>query len=131
MNDAKSEVRSERDALDAALVFVREKRGTIRHWNSGLSSLYGYSSVEAVGRSAQELLHTRFPAPLSEIEIALERNRSWPGELLQRRKDSTTIVVVSHWTLFEDAAGESFVVETCNDISAHRARADYLAAIVQ
>lgn len=131
MNDARSKVRTERDALDAALVFVRDKKGTIRHWNAGLSTLYGYSQQDAVGHLAHKLLQTRFPKSDSEIESEFEKNRFWSGELLQRRKDGTTIVVVSHWTLIESEAGEELVTETCNDISEHRARADYLAAIVQ
>lgn len=131
MNDAKSQVPSERDALRAALVLVRDKSGTIRHWNAGLSSLYGYSQQDAVGRPAHKLLQTRFPKPQSEVESDFETNGSWSGELLQRRNDGTTIVVVSHWARFENEAGEELVTETCNDISAHRARADYLAAIVQ
>jgi len=131
MNDARSQVRSERDALEAALVFVRERNGAVRHWNAGLGSLYGYSPQDVVGHSAHELLQTRFPRALSEIESEFERDGCWSGELLQRRKDGTTIVVVSHWTLFESEADGALITETCNDISAHRARADYLAAIVQ
>ncbi len=131
MNDAKSKVSSERDALNAALVFVRERKGTIRHWNVGLTSLYGYSPQEAIGRPAHELLQTRFPKPIAEIEGEFEKHGFWSGELLQRRNDGTTIVVVSCWTLIENGAEETLVTETCNDISAHRARADYLAAIVQ
>src|SRR5215472_963101 len=131
MNDKTSQVGFEHDALDAALVFVREKQGAIRYWNSGLTSLYGYRQTETVGRNAHTLLQTRFPKPLPEIQGELERDGVWSGELLQRRNDGTTIVVVSHWTLFETQAGQALVTETCNDISAHRARADYLAAIVQ
>jgi two-component system sensor kinase FixL len=131
MNDVKSTATRDRDALDAALVLVRERNGAIRHWSSGLSSLYGYAREEALGRSAHELLQTRFPKPLAEIESEFDRDGDWSGELLQRRRDGTTIVVVSHWAVGGSEAGTALVVESCNDISVHRQRADYLAAIVQ
>jgi len=129
MNDAKSpSAAREHDALDAALLLVREKSGAIRHWSRGLEALYGYRREDAIGRPAHALLQTRFPIPIEEIEREFGREGVWSGELLQRRRDGTTIVVVSHWAGCDSGA---LVVETCNDISAHRQRADYLAAIVQ
>jgi two-component system sensor kinase FixL len=131
MNDARTIDSARKVALDAALVLARTVAGEVRFWSDGLASLYGYSSAEATGRSAHDLLHTRFPRPLSEIAQELERDGAWSGELLQRRKDGVFIVVVTHWALTRRPGGELLVTETCNDISAHRQRADYLAAIVQ
>jgi two-component system sensor kinase FixL len=116
-------------ALRLAQVFVRDRDGIVRFWSDGLSRLYGFSEDEAMGRKAHALLQTEFLQPESDIVSEFTANGAWSGELVQRRKDGRSIVVVSQWTLMR--AGEtSLVTETCNDISAHRQRADYLAAIV-
>jgi two-component system sensor kinase FixL len=117
-------------AFSASLVFVRERGGAIRYWSDGLQQLYGYSAQEALGQDAHQLLQTSFPALPEAIAAAFDSAGTWSGELLQRRKDGQPLVVVCQWSLTR-ADGASFVTETCNDISAHRQRADYLAAIVQ
>jgi len=117
-------------ALAAALVFVRARDGTIVYWSGGLKYLYGYIAVEALGQDAHRLLQTAFPSIPEVIDATLESAGTWSGELLQRRKDGLPVVVVSQWTLTR-ADNATFVTETCNDISMHRQRSDYLAAIVQ
>ena len=118
------------NALAAALVFVRARDGTILYWSEGLQDLYGYSARDALGQDAHRLLQTAFPSIPEVIDAKLESAGTWSGELLQRRKDGLPVVVVCQWTLTR-ADNESFVTETCNDISMHRQRSDYLAAIVQ
>ena len=130
MNDTTSASPPANEALEAALVFVRDAKGRVRFWSAGLSALYGYSRDEALGAVAHELLKTRFPRSISEIDADLLRNGSWSGELLQQRRDGSTIAVTAHWAL-TGAQDGALVTETCNDVSAHRQRADYLAAIVQ
>src|ERR1051326_5786389 len=128
--DAKGLSHLPTSALSAALVFVRERSGTIRYWSDGLQQLDGYSAEQALGQDAHQLLQTSFPALPEAIAAAVESSGTWSGELLQRRKDGLPVVVLSQWSLTRDE-GETFVTETCNDISVHRQRADYLAAIVQ
>lgn len=131
MNDARPVELPETQALDAALVVVRKRSGEIVHWSAGLKSLYGYVEREARGHSLHELLQTHLPRAADEIDSELNRKGNWSGELLQRRKDGTTIAVFSHWCLTRAGNGEDLITETCVDISAHRERSDYLAAIVQ
>ena len=117
-------------AISAALLFVREHNGVIRYWSDGLQQLYGYEARETVGQDAHQLLQTSFPALPEAIAAALDSAGTWSGELLQRRKDGTPVTVVAQWTLTR-SEGITLVTETCNDISVHRQRSDYLAAIVQ
>src|SRR5689334_22234578 len=86
-------------AFSAALVFVRERSGTIRYWSDGLQQLYGYSAAEAVGQDAHQLLQTSFPVLPEAIAATLESAGTWSGELLQRRKDGHPLVVVCQWSL--------------------------------
>ena len=118
-------------ALDRALVFVRDEKGAIVHWSDGLAGLYGYGAAEVPGKDAHALLRTKFPKSRTEIEAELAKDGSWCGELLQERSDGASIAVLTHWARHVAADGSVLVTETCNDISTHRRRADYLAAIVQ
>ena len=40
---------------------LRTPEGTILHWSAGCERLFGFSASEALGRTAHELLGTRFP----------------------------------------------------------------------
>jgi two-component system sensor kinase FixL len=117
--------------LDAARISVQELDGTIRYWSGGMERLYGFAAEEALGRSVYALLDTVFPRAQETIVEHLKSTGSWDGELLNRKKDGTRIVVVSHLALTEHPGKPALVTETSNDISEHRRLADYLAAIVQ
>ena len=92
-------------ALNLAPVIVRGLNGKILFWGQGLRSLYGWSAEEAIGRVAQELLATEFPAAPSEIEAELLRTGEWRGELVHRHRDGHRLVVATHWALHRDAGG--------------------------
>ena len=92
-------------ALNLAPVIVRGLDGKILFWGQGLRSLYGWSAEEAIGRVAQELLATEFPAAPSEIEAELLRTGEWRGELVHRHRDGHRLVVATHWALHRDAGG--------------------------
>ena len=83
--------------LASDAIMVREFTGTITSWNQGAEHVYGWSRDQALGRSAHELLKTRFPRPLPEIEADFGRDGSWEGELIQSRRDGSPIVVISRW----------------------------------
>jgi len=52
-------------------IIVRRPDGEILFWNAGAERLYGWSASHAVGRDSHELLFTRFPRPLQEINESL------------------------------------------------------------
>jgi PAS domain S-box-containing protein len=83
-------------------IFVRTADDKVSYWNQGAERLYGWAEQEAVGRLIHELLHTVFPAPLSEIA----KTDRWEGELLHVKRDGSTITVASRWTTLRDPEGK-------------------------
>ena len=109
-----------REAYDA--IFVRAfKSREITFWNRAAEELYGWSSAEALGRAPFDLLKTRYPRPLEEIEAELIRSGRWEGELVQRRRDGEAIVVDGRWALIRSPEGEpEGILEINRDITARR-----------
>ena len=122
-------------AWDYSHGFIRSFSGAITFWCLGSEELYGWRKQEAKGRISHELLQTRFPKPLAEIEAELRRDGSWQGELVHLTKSGTSMTIASHWVLQPGGApGNECVIEVNNDIT-DRLRADeaarHLAAIVE
>jgi PAS domain S-box-containing protein len=102
-------------------VFLRDRQNIIRFWNRGASDAYGFSFEEAIGRTADDLLRTRFPMPIEQIWRELEDTGRWEGELVHTRRDGREIVVASRWAVQKDAQGAiEAVLETNNDVTEHR-----------
>jgi PAS domain S-box-containing protein len=105
---------------------LRDMDGRITFWGPGMQSQYGYSAEAALGRSSHELLATRFPMPIADIEALLLANGDWQGELSHRAKDGRVTSVMSHWVLLPDEGGKLSVVEMNYDTSAIRRAETYL-----
>ena len=121
--DMTKSVRAQAGLLDLThdTVFLRDHNNIIRYWNRAASDTYGYSAEETIGRTADELLKTRFPAPLEEIWRELEETGKWEGELVHTRRDGTEIVTASRWAVQRDAHGRiESILETNNDVTEHR-----------
>ena len=102
-------------------VFLRDKQNVIRYWNRAASDAYGFSADEAIGRTSDDLLQTRFSQPREQIWRELENTGRWEGELIHTRRDGSEIVVASRWAVQRDAQGEiESVLETNNDITERR-----------
>ena len=105
-------------AFGLAQGMMRESSGRITFWSDGMARLYGYRADEAIGRFAHELLDTRFPQPLHELEAELERCGAWSGELQHRRRDGRLLAVASHWALHRsEVDGHTAVIEVNNDVT--------------
>jgi PAS domain S-box-containing protein len=104
-------------------IFVRDMSDVITYWNRGAQELYGWTAEETVGKDAQELLRTVFPAPFEEIRAELLTSGRWDGELEKVRADGTRVVVASRWSLRRDELGRpAAILETNNDITERRRR---------
>jgi PAS domain S-box-containing protein len=96
---------------------LRDLDGRITFWATGMQMLYGYAAEEAVGRTAGELLDTRYPAPLGQITADLLAKGEWVGELTSRHRDGGSVTVVSRWVLHRDEVdGSLSVVEMDHDV---------------
>jgi diguanylate cyclase (GGDEF)-like protein/PAS domain S-box-containing protein len=78
----------------------------ILFWNEGARRLYGYTSEEAIGRTAHRLLRSVYPKPLHKIKQTLRKAGHWEGEIFQQGRDGRRIVVLSRWALDADTWGE-------------------------
>ena len=99
-------------------IIVRDLEGRIIFWNRGARDTYGWSAEEAMGRVAHDLLQTRFPIPLQEIEAAVLAQERWDGELEHTTRDGRTITEASRWSLRRDEHGvPAALLEINRDIS--------------
>ena len=101
-------------------IFVRSLKAKITYWNRAAERTYGWRAEEARGRTSHELLVTRFPRPLRQIEEEVIKNGAWEGELVHQHRDGSEIIVSSRWALLRDASGgpQGFL-ESNRDITAH------------
>jgi len=116
------------DLLDLThdAVVVCDMNEVVTYWNRGAQALYGWTAQEAIGKPADELLKTIFPAPLERIMADIVGNGRWEGELLRATKNGTQVVVASRWSLQRDARGAPIaVLQTNNDVT-ERKRAEAL-----
>lgn len=101
---------------DAVIVRCTEKN-TICYWNQGAEELYNFRRDEAMGKNSHQLLKTRFPIPLEEIEANLFEIRHWEGELIQTTKDGREVIVLSRWVMEVVENQPSRFLETNIDIT--------------
>ncbi|HKW68901.1 MAG TPA: PAS domain S-box protein, partial [Terriglobales bacterium] len=99
-------------------IIVSDLQYRITFWNRGAEETYGWSTKEAVGRFAPELLQTEFPVPTDNIRAVLNQHGEWEGELKHRTRDGRSIVVASRWSLQRDHHGApANVLEINRDIT--------------
>ena len=104
--------------LNGANIIIQDEDGRIIRWTSGCERLYGWTSTEAVGQVAQDMLATRFPLPQDEIRRRIGLHHTWEGELVQRRKDGQTIVVATRWVAVNSSDhAPAIIIQTINDIT--------------
>ncbi len=86
----------------------------ITYWNPAAAWLYGWTEAEALGNVAHELLATRFPVPLTEIDQQVAATGAWNGRLIHRTKDGAKVSVAAFWTAQAGRFGEvESIVELC------------------
>ena len=120
-----SDIQSRLIELSFEPIMVWDWRSGIVAWNQGCEQLYGYSRSESLGRISHELLQTRFPQPLAEIEQAIEQHGTWGGELRHLTRAGLEVIVETRWQLTR--IGErKFVLETNRDITERKAAQEAL-----
>lgn len=100
-------------------ILVHELDSRITYWNQGAERLYGWTSAEAAGQSA-ELLCTHADAFQHAAEQVILTGE-WTGELKQRSKDGRSLIIEGHWTLVRDDHGAPKSILAINtDITARK-----------
>ena len=110
------ELRIRADLLELATeaIMVRDLDGAIQLWNTGAESLYGWKRDEILGRPVHTVLQTVFPCPQEEIEAELRDRRTWQGNLVQKTKDGSEVVVACRKTMNHEG---NAILEVSRDIT--------------
>ena len=123
-------LREQAELLDLGNVMTRDMDGRVVHWSKGMENLYGWTSQEAVGQKADELLRTVFPESREAVEEALAREGSWEGELIHNRKDGSRLYVASKWVMHRDSLGKPIaILEVNTDISERKAAEEQIVQL--
>jgi diguanylate cyclase (GGDEF)-like protein/PAS domain S-box-containing protein len=116
-------IRQQASLLDKAqdAIMVRGLDNAIRYWNKGAERLYGWNRDQALGLSTETLLYGD-PSAYRENTRKVLDDGEWSGELVQRRKDGSAIIVEAHWTLLRDDQGVPDAILAINtDITERKA----------
>jgi PAS domain S-box-containing protein len=113
-------------------ITVRDMEGRLVFWNRGAKDIYGWTAEEALGNKARELLHSKYPMPLQEIENLVLTQGAWEGELRQITRDGKHIVVASSWSLWRDEHGAPRAVLVINrDITSRKRTEEQLHSLTE
>lgn len=107
--------------LDKArhVVIVRSLDHRILFWNKSAEHLYGWSKEEVLGSSITELFYTDATAFYAATQTVLDKGE-WRGEISQRRKDGSVLLVDAHWSLVLDEQGQPKSIFAINSDITHR-----------
>ncbi len=97
-------------------IMIRDREGRIQYWNRAADEMYGWQSEEVIGNISHEILRTKFPKSLSEIERELAKEGRWQGELVHTRRNGSRVVVKSRWVLKHDSRDTDGQVVEINQI---------------
>lgn len=113
--EAEARIREQASLLDKArdAIIVRGTDHRIQFWNQGAERLYGWTSEEALGQSIKTLLYDD-SRTFEEAMNLLLRDDEWRGELVQHRKNGTTLTTECHWTLVRNERGQPQSILTIN-----------------
>jgi PAS domain S-box-containing protein len=118
-------LRERADLLELATeaIIVRDMNGALLFWNSGAETLYGWRREEILGKSIHQILQTRFPNELNEVETALAQTGKWNGNLIQVTRDGREVTVACRKALKADG---NAILEINRDITAQLKAEDAL-----
>ncbi len=95
----------------------------IQAWNRAAESIYGWRAEEVIGRTAVEVLQTRYESVQEREQARREflKHGHGYGEFIQHRKDGSEVHILGSTTLFKDEQGVPFgIVSVNHDISEHK-----------
>jgi PAS domain S-box-containing protein len=113
---ADEQIRSQAALLDVTqdAIFVRDFSDRILYWNDGAQRLYGWTLMEARGKTSSELLSSGGTTQLSQALEAVREHGQWNGELLQKTRDGRELIVQSRWTAVNERKDEPRAILVVN-----------------
>jgi PAS domain S-box-containing protein len=129
--EAELKLAEQADLLNLApdAIMVRSLDDHILFWNRGAEAIYGWTSAEAVGHRATDLLYTELDTHAVARKCLLETG-AWSGELRQVTKEGTPVILDSRWTLVrgEDGNPKSVLVINTDVTEKQKLAAQFLRA---
>lgn len=99
-------------------IIVRNLDDKITYWSSGAARIYGFTSEEAIGKFAPDLIGVRELDDFYSARAELFTQGNWTGEFHQRTKEGKIILVQSRWKLVRNSANEpTSILVTNTDIT--------------
>ena len=104
---ADEQIRSQAALLDVTqdAIYVRDFSDRILYWNDGAQRLYGWTMMEARGKTATELLASGSTAEWAKALDSVRSTGQWEGELSQKRRDGRELIIQSRWTVVNERNG--------------------------
>jgi PAS domain S-box-containing protein len=87
-------------------IVVHDLNWRVTYWNKSAERLYGLSTSDAVDKNITELIAVGALDKLEAAKAEALQHGEWTGELKQKSKTGTELVVQSRWTLVRDDAGD-------------------------
>lgn len=110
---AAEKIKEQAEMLNLAhdAITIRDLDNRITYWNRGAERIYGWSSAEAVGQIAGELLKLD-SFGVTEAWRQLLANGFWMGELTSCNKAGHEVLIEATWTLVRTADGQPKAIFT-------------------
>jgi PAS domain S-box-containing protein len=96
-------------------VSIVDRDGAITYWNQAATRLFGWTTAEAIGRKASELLYRGDPHLFAEMLHQTDTRKSWSGELIKVTRAGESIFVEHRRSILLDSAGTN-IGHLCMDI---------------
>lgn len=117
--------RDQASLLDKArdAIIVRSLDDAVLYWNKGAERLYGWRAEDVLG---QQILGTLYGpgTVLNDAFAAVQHDGEWCGELTQRCRDGSEIMVEERWTLVRDTNGNPKAIFTIGTDISERKKSD-------
>lgn len=115
--------------LSHDMIFVTDMDGVILFWNRAAEDAYGWSSAEAIGKKADDLLQTVFPVGRAKSQQTLLETGRWDGAMEHTTRTGAKLALESRWALARGPDNTILgIMETHTDVSERKAAH---AALVQ
>ena len=127
---AQERIARQAELLDRAqdAILMRDMDDRITYWNRSAARIYGWSPDEAIGRETTALWNED-PAQVEEARHATLFYGEWMGEMRQRSRQGTELVMQSRWSLVQDKAGQpaGFLIINTDIAEKKRLEAQFLS----
>ena len=126
---ADERIRHQADLLNRAqdAILMRDMQDRITYWNQSAARIYGWSAEQAQGREVTGLW-TEDPAQVEIARHATLFYGEWTGEMRQRSRGGTDLIMQSRWSLVQgkDGSAVGFLVINTDIAEKKRLEAQFL-----